>query len=201
MPTAAQIRALMADPQRVLRIVGGVAVARSARCFIEQQAPDGTPWPARYPNQTGDFLNIAGAIEDLRSGTRIKARRYQNRPAGRDTGDLAGRVNYEVAGNSLHVGSDVPYADRFHYGGQSTQAISAIVRDNLRQMLRRKRRSRRRSGQGGRSVEEMRLGPLFRAQTWTTDSPARPFVGLSRQDMTDLQQLLADAAGRMQLHG
>lgn len=203
MATAAQLEALLREPDRVLEIVGHVAMARARRCFSDQRAPDGTPWPPRYPGQDSDPLNVAGALADLASGPRIKPRRYDQRPAGRDTGDLLGRLTFQVAGGELQVGSDVPYAERFHAGGESTQVIDTTIRRNLAQLLRTKRRAakrRMRDFPGVRitpTVEQRRLGPVFSTRYWTTTSPARPFVGLNDTDGAEIGAEITRAAGKV----
>lgn len=197
MPTHHQLSALLhGNPDRVLRLIGLVATARSKRCFEEQRAPDGTPWPQRYPNQGADFLNVAGAISDLASGPRIKSRRYEARPAGRDTGDMMNRLTANVAGGELRVGSNVPYAERFHAGGESRQVIDTAIKRHLSEFLRKQRRGRRRRGEAGKSIEERRLGPLFNVREWTTDSQPRPFVGLTQQDAEDIRAEIMGAADR-----
>lgn len=209
MPTRTQYDQLLADPARVMGVIGEIAVARSKRSFKDQTSPDGEPWPHRYPNQSADFLNIAGAIEDLRSGPRIKKRRYDRRPAGRDTGNLVNSITFTVNGTELMVGSNAPYAAKFHFGGSSTQSLGGAVRANLKTLLGRQRKRRRRAGrtrQGhmgaasqseGRTIEELRLGPLFGRTSWTTTSPPRPFVGLNDADGIDIALRLATLAAQL----
>lgn len=212
--TREQMAALLQDRKRVLRVIGVYAVAAASRAFREQRSPDGTPWPQRYPNQAGDPLNVAGAIEDLGTGARIKKRRYDVRPAGVDSGTLRGRLTFEATDDELRVGSDVPYARRFQEGGKSRQRLDTAVLRNLMEFLRGRRRAVRRSAgraarlagyrvRGARipvprTVEERRLGPVFAAARntgyWETESPARPFVGLSQRDAADIaEQIEADA--------
>lgn len=187
MPTREQILRLMADEEVVLSIIGAYSLASAQRAFVDQRSPTGQPWPARYPNQAEDFLNVAGALSDLTTGARIKGRRYDRLPAGRDTGDLIGRLTYEVRPGELAVGSNVPYAKKFQEGGTSSQPIPIT---NLRAFL-------RRSPRGG--VERKRLGPVLAAyrrgqRVWTTTSPPRPFVDLGEQDIPDLTEQLLQAA-------
>lgn len=209
-PTRDQMAALLRDRPRVLRLIGVYAVAASRRAFREQRSPDGVPWAARYPNQGADPLNIAGAIEDLGTGARIKKRRYDMRPAGVDSGTLRGRVTFEVDGEELRIGSDVPYARRFHEGGIGRQRLDTAVLRNLMEFLRGRRRAARRGARRGargprggvpRTLEERRLGPIFAAARdtgyWETDSKARPFVGLSQRDATDIAEQIEAEAARM----
>lgn len=206
MPTRDQVLRLIRDDRAVRSIVGLYTVAAAQRAFVDQRSPDGTPWPARYPNQAEDHLNVAGALEDLRTGADIKKRRYDQRPAGRDTGDLLGRLSFDVSGDSLTIGSDVPYAKKFQVGGESTQTLDSQTIANLVKFLAKKRRSeKRRAREAGRSVrktvEEVRLGPVlgrYRSgvREWKTTSPPRPFVQLGEQDSDDLAAQLLEAAER-----
>ena len=210
MPTPHQMHMLLKDPDRILHAIGAYAVARARRSFDEQAAPDGTPWPQRYPNQAEQHtLNVAGAIADLENGDRIKPRRYESRPAGRDSGTMMNRITYEVSGGEVRVGSDVPYARRFQEGGESTQPLNSTIEANLIKVLKKsrtkaKRRARQRGELGPRggappSTEQVRLGPVLGMirrgeREWVTNSPPRPFVGLSQQDSEDIKQQIKELA-------
>lgn len=204
-PTREQLRKLLADPERVLSIIGLHVLTSARRSFRDQVGPDGRPWPARYPNQPeGKFLNTAGALQDLAKGERIKPRRYDKRPAGVDTGELRGRLTFSVDGGELKVGSDVPHARRFHDGGESriilTQALGQRIADVLRKARgAEKRKAKNASREPVRTVEELRLGPVLGAirrgdRVWITTSPPRPFIGLSQDDASDLAESIAIAA-------
>lgn len=199
---AALTEYLTRNPDRILRQIGVVMLAGSQRAFREQRF-GAVVWPKRYPNQPeSETLNIAGAVEDLKSGPRLKSRRYDSRPAGRDTGDLMGRLTAQVRGGLLEVGSDVPYATRFHAGGESRITITNQIKYNLAALLRSKRRGakRRARAAGGvglgprgglsaaaRTLEEKRLGFLFHVGELVTKSPARPFAGISQEMTGDIE--------------
>lgn len=211
--TRRELEAIKREPDRVLAAIGVHMVAGARKSFREQQAPDGTPWPERYPNQTDDlYLNVAGALQDLRTGTNIKKRRYDKRPAGVDTGELRRRLVYDVRGQELVVGADVPYARRVHFGGESSIPLDAQLIANLAQLLRSKRRSAKRKARrdgtlgvrGGAPLhaEELRLGPVigkYRSgeRTWTTTSEPRPFFGLSQRDEQRLAAAIKTEARRL----
>ncbi len=198
MATRAQIRRLLRDPERVLHLIGVYMVSATRRAFDEQRSPVGAPWLRRYPRQVDYKLNIAGALGDLAEGPRIKGRRYDSRPAGIDTGDMRGRVTYEVRGNELMVGSNVPYARRFHEGGDSHIHLTATMIANLRQVVAKAKKKKRR----GQRIPEDRLTAVAKAfdageTIWVTTSPPRPLVGLGQQDMADLTEQIHDLAGEM----
>lgn len=192
MPTRDQVQRLIADEQTVLSVIGAYAVSAAQRAFIDQRSPTGKAWPARYPNQGEDFLNVAGSLVDMETGARIKGRRYDRLPAGRDTGDLIGRLTYEVRPGELAVGSDVPYARKFQEGGESSQELTASMIRNLEAFLRRK---------PANGVERKRLGPVLASyrrgvRRWVTTSPPRPFAELGEQDVDDLAEQLLETAER-----
>lgn len=194
------------DPERLLKRIGVVMLAGSQAAFANQRFGS-VVWPERYPNQgAGEKLNIAGAVKDLENGPRIKSRRYDARPAGRDTGDLMGRLTAQVRGGLLEVGSDLPYATRFQSGGESRITITPQIKRNLSLFLKSKRRAagreanrRERAGQpsgrgprGGtpKTLEERRLGFLFTVGELVTKSPARPFAGITREMVGDIESVI-----------
>lgn len=194
------------DPDRLLLRIGTVMLAGSQAAFANQRF-GAVVWPERYPNQpAGEKLNLAGAVSDLATGPRIKSRRYDARPAGRDTGDLMGRLTAQVRGGLLEVGSDLPYATRFHAGGESRITITPQIKRNLGILLKAKRREagreanrRARAGQlsgrgprGGtpKTLEERRLGFLFTVGELVTKSPARPFAGITREMVGDIESVI-----------
>jgi phage gpG-like protein len=188
--------------RRVAEVLGVYLAAAARDSFDRQADPEtGERWPERY--QYHPALNVAGAIEDLRTGARIKSRRYDRRPAGRDTGTLIGRITHEVRGDEVLVGSDVPYADQFHEGGVSVQVIDEQVRQNLARVLKTKRRAEKRAAkQAGRAVEptieEQRLGPLFGELYHETQLHERPFTGAPPETQRDIEteiQRIFDGAG------
>lgn len=193
---------LTRQPELLLKRIGVLLVAQAKRAFVLQRF-GAILWPERYPNQTGGKLNVAGAVSDLANGPTIKARRWDARPAGRDTGELMRRLTYRVIGDRLEVGSDVPYAQKFHAGGESVLPITQAVRANLAIWLRRHRKRVRKAARlagtlgprGGtpRTFEDRVLGPLFARDVLITSSPARPFVGLTdeteREIVAELRRL------------
>lgn len=190
---AAAIRAMLrGEPARLLNPIGAIMLATAQRAFREQGLGN-VKWPERYPGQTPK-LNVAGAVADLATGSRIKQRRYEARPAGRDTGEMMNRLTFRVQGNVLQVGSDTPYAAKFHGGGTSSQPVTGAVKSNLAALLRRIRKRNRKAGRGGKSIEEQRLGFLFRVTKLDTSSPARPFVGVTDDARAQIEDAIASVA-------
>lgn len=192
---------LHAGAETALKRIGVHLVAQAKKAFSEQRF-GAIQWPERYPNQVGGKLNIAGAVDDLKSGPRIKSRRYDARPAGRDTGEMMRRLTFRVAGGALEVGSDVPYAQKFHAGGISRQPLTRDFFRNLAQFLRTKRGGAKRRARhdgtlgprGGtpKMLEEIRLAWLFNETYLETKSPPRPFLGFTREILSDITAMMAD---------
>lgn len=204
MPSRRQIEAMLGDPNRVLSVVGAFMVAAAQRAFEEQRAPDGEPWLPRYPNQDALAFNVAGALDDLRESDEVKSRRYDRAPVGVDTGALVASITFDVTGERLLVGTNLPYGRKFHEGGSSPQELTQDLIRNMASFVSKRRRAERRRGEeegtlgprgGAPPMPEDQLGPIFglwrRGDTvWVTTSPPRPFVGLTQEDAEDLAQEL-----------
>lgn len=125
----------IANPAPFLAGVGGILVASSQKAFREQKF-GGIPWPERYPNQKRPRLNIAGALSDAAAGRPApKPNRFQERPAGMDTGALKNSISFRVEGDKVFVGSKLPYASIIHEGGTSVQIITDSMRKTVGEWL------------------------------------------------------------------
>lgn len=186
-------------PRKILNQIGGILVATSQRSF-RQQRLGSFVWPARYPNQSGLKLNIAGAVSDLAKGPTIKARRFQDRPALTDAGLLRKSVTFRlVGGDTVEAGSNLPYASAHQGGGRSVISITDAIRKNLSTYLKREGGRTRKAEKGpvtkkskGNIVSTVaapamrfrlsairrRLGFLFKVKTLATKINRRPFVGI-----------------------
>lgn len=160
----------IAHPQVFLNQVGLIQVAASQKAFRDQ-AFGGIPWPARYPNQNGAKLNIAGALQDAANGLNSpKARRFQDRPAGLDTGMLKNSISYQVADKSVTVGTTAPNAQITQEGGTSVQVITQAIRATINGWLKRAGKAVRNLKKGG-DFEETRKDIERFTTTGGADSP------------------------------
>lgn len=160
----------LANPSAALKQIGVLMVAESRRAFTEQRF-GAKPWQPRAP------VNIFGIIADFHQGKKAPPnRRFERRPALRDTGRLAGSIAFRLIGTSVvEVGSNLPYAGAHHTGGEvESQPITQKVRAALWKWLRNK----------GPELKR-RLGWLlnkkFIDQRLTMEVPKRPLVGITRQ--------------------
>jgi phage gpG-like protein len=155
-------------PERALKQIGVLIVAESQRAFKEQ-AFGGKPWPARA------VPNVFGILADFAAGKAAPpARRFEPRPALRDTGRLAQSIAFRVLGRTaVEVGTNVEYAAVHQKGGKVESAkITPAVRSALWQWLSRQS-----------PLLKRQLGWLlnrrFLNKTLTHDVPARPFLGIT----------------------
>lgn len=157
------------DPRRALKQIGALAVSESQLAFRDQKF-DGEAWPPRSD------VNVFGIIADFAQGRRSPpARRFQRRPALRDTGRLAASVSFRIVGSKVvEIGSNLSYAAKHQAGGETeSETITKKVRRLLWLWLR------------NRGVElRRRLGWLlnrkFLDQRIKGEVPQRRFVGITR---------------------
>lgn len=186
-----RFRNRLEDPRPALRRIGALMLAESQRSF-QDQAYGGERWPARYEGQPEPFINVAGALEDVKRGRQIRDRRFDRRPALVDTGTLRGSLTFRLRGaRSVSVGSTVPYASQHLFGLQSTQAVTNVAR---RTLVREYRRFKR--GGGERFEAFKKLGFLHTVRQLETNIQRRPFVGifpgLEQRIKTTVEDFLAE---------
>jgi len=184
------IQALI-DLPGILDTIGAIMRGASKEAFEIQRFGDAR-WLYRYPNQgrAADFVNIAGALSDLNEGTEPKDRRFDRRPALKDTGALQFSVASRIVGtDGVEVGSALPYAQTMQAGGVTSQTVSQVAKDTLARWLKTPK---------GRAYRS-RLAFLLDADTLETDVVPRPFVGVTdemRGDFVEMvEEVVADALG------
>jgi phage gpG-like protein len=170
--------ALAGRKDQILDAIGSYLAARSQRAF-QDQSFNGEAWPARR------VPNVMGIVADLNRGGPPRSRRFDDRPALTDTGNLRRSITWEVRGDSVLVGTTVEYASA-HQAGGPTQPIrlTPTGRRGLALFLRRE--------------PELRedLGWLFAREVATANVPARPFVGLQDGDLDEIGRIITEATTR-----
>lgn len=166
-------------PTAALKQIGALMTAESQRAFKAQRFGR-TSWAPRGK------VNTFGIIADFHAGKRAPPkRRFQTRPALRDTGRLAASIASRIIGtDTVEVGSNLPYAGVHHTGGTvESKTITAQVQRLLWAWLK---------TQG--SALKRKLGFLlnkkFRGKKLTTEVPKRPIVGLTRRTMKDIEEVV-----------
>ena len=84
----------------VLKTIGKEMEIESHRAFLNTEQKFGSfDWPPRYGGIPFPAkINYAGALQDLTDGPRVKDRRFDDRPALRDSGLLGRSINFQVMG-------------------------------------------------------------------------------------------------------
>lgn len=167
------------NPSAALKQVGLLMVSESQRAFRDQKF-GGKAWRER------STPNVFGILADFAAGkSKPPGRRFEGRPAGRDTGALASSISYKlVSADTVEVGSNLPYAGKIHAGGKTESAkITESVQQSLWRWL-------KGSGKAYRKRLGWLLNKKFRDQTLTATLPARPFVGLTKQTKQDVKRVI-----------
>lgn len=165
----ARIEQKLENPADALKQIGALMVAESQRAF-KKQSHGGKPWEPRAP------VNVFGIIADFHAGRqKPPQRRFERRPALRDTGRLSASINFRVSGKTVEVGSNLPYAHVHNQGGEvESKPINSEVRSALYDWLKTQKLAMRR-----------RLGWLlnkkFRDQKLKMNVPARRFVAITKR--------------------
>lgn len=174
---ARRMRQALERPERTLKQIGTLMVAESQASFSKQSF-GGKRWQERAP------VNVFGILSDFAAGKNPPARRFQTRPALRDTGRLAASIAYQVRTPVVEVGSKLPYADVHQFGGTSTSAaITPEIRRKLWAWL-------KKQGKDVRVQLGWLLNSKFKGETLTARIPARPFVGVTQQTKKQVSRLI-----------
>ena len=172
-----RIQRNLEQPTEALTQIGALMVAESQAAFRNQRHGK-SEWDARSP------VNTLGIIADFHAGKKAPpARRFESRPALRDTGRLAASIAFKLAtADTVEVGSTLPYAAVHHHGGVSeSQPINDQVRRLLGAWLKRK-------GKPYRKRLGWLLNKKFAGETIKTRVPKRPIVGITQQTMEDVRE-------------
>jgi phage gpG-like protein len=171
-----RIGSKLVDPSKALKQIGVMMVAESQASFKAQRFGQ-KAWRERGK------VNVFGIIADFAQGRRKPpARRFQTRPALRDTGRLANSMAFQVKGKIVEVGTNVPYASLHNFGGVSkSEKISGTVRKNLWAWL--KKQNNELKGRLG-----WLLNRKFKDQQLEQKVPKRQFVGVTLQTRKAIQK-------------
>jgi len=174
---ARRMKRALERPERTLKQIGALMVAESQASFARQGFGD-TKWRERGP------VNVFGILADFEAGKTPPARRFERRPALRDTGRLAASIAYQVRSPVVEVGSKLPYARLHQFGGTATSTpITAEIRRKLWAWL-------QKQGQDIRRQLGWMLNSKFKGETLSAKIPARPFVGISQQTKKTVSRII-----------
>lgn len=166
------------NPRVALKQIGALLVADSQKAFKAQQF-DGKAWDARAP------VNVFGVLSDFAQGKRKPpGRRFEERPALRDTGRLASSIAFQVSGLTVEVGTSLDYAAVHQRGGETESVpITGKVRRALWKWLKKQPLElKRRLG--------WVLNKKFRDEKLKQNVPARPFLGISDRSRKGIKKVI-----------
>lgn len=200
----------LANPTGLLRPMAALILARAQKAFTDQRRGSREWAPRAVPN-------VIGILEDLRRGSTPPERRFQPRPAGQDRGDLYRSVTIPTAaayvGNdTVEVGSRLPYASDVQNGGERDVPVDAALKGKIKAYLDKQGRRTRKverlafEESGPRQVDPARYGAAVaretmlkdalswllapRVQGFTAKIPARPFVMITDEDVSDFNRII-----------
>ena len=174
---------VLRDPTTVLRQIGAVMVSESQAAFRNQRFGD-VPWRERAP------VNVFGLLADLAAGKEPPARRFERRPALRDTGRLQQSIAFRILAGAavVEVGSNLPYSGVQHRGGEVESV--PITKPMQAALYRWMRKGANRDK--GKAVGWL-LNKKFTGKKLKGTVPARPFVGVTQQTIADVKELIGVA--------
>lgn len=179
------------DMTPILKAVGEAAVSHSQAAFEEQEF-DGKEWPERYPNQMDPKINVAGSLLDLNKGGEINARRFNDRPAGVDSGEGWQSIAWQQTGfDSLEVGSPFDYMSRLNFGGESEPIpIGPEAREGFADLV---KQNRGYAQHVGWMLARRKLAndeKVWAFDEYTANVAPRPFIGTSKQFEKDMAEIV-----------
>lgn len=179
----------LADPTELLQEIGALLLSRASRSFRDQ-ARGGEAWGERM------VPNVPGIVADLNGGGDPKARRFDPRPALVDRGTLRNSLTMLVAGDTVVIGTNVPYAALHNEGGTSSVTLTRTGRARLTALLRRERRKVRGGRGDDRSAQLLGLGWLYSRPTFAVNVRKRTFLTITAEDVAEIRALVAEAVTR-----
>lgn len=142
-----------------LKGIGDYLQSATDKRFTDETGPDGKKWV------------------DVKPSTRKKKRNTKILTEQGETGGLRGRINHQVANNTLLLGTDSPYGAIHQLGGEIKQEGVTL---HLSGTGRNTRFAKK--GKGDRTKQVNR----------TIKMPARPYLGVSKADEKEVVLIIGD---------
>lgn len=167
-------------PERALKQVGVLMVAESQGAF-KRQGFGRKKWQARAP------INVYGIIADFSQPKAPPSRRFDDRPALTDTGQMRKTIDFDFLGvKEIEVGSNLDHSGVLNFGGPiESKPLTETVQRRISRWLKTQSRQVR------RQLSKL-VRPSMTGKTLKGEVPARPFVGLTDQTVDDIIEVLGD---------
>jgi len=169
------------NPKAALTQIGAFMVSESQAAFkVGNQALGDKKWAPRAP------VNVFGILADFAAGKATPPnKRFQTTPALMDTGRLRGSIAFSVSGNTVTVGSNLPYAAKHHFG---LETESEVITEEMQLLM----------GAWLLKVEDdaifnrlaFLLNKKWRGKSLTMKLPERPIVGITKQTIADVNEAI-----------
>ena len=174
-----RIESKLDNPQAALKQIGALMVSESQQAFKAQKFGKDS-WEARAP------INVYGIIADFAEGKKKPPdRRFERRPALRDTGRLAASIAFQViSDDTVEVGTNLEYASVHQGGGRiESKKITPSVRRAIWAWL-------KKQGRELKSELGFLLNKKFENKTLVGEVQARPFIGVTQQTIEDVKETI-----------
>lgn len=159
-----KIEDVLLKPEAMYKDMGEYQVQSTQQNFRDSKAPDGSKW---LPNSETTYMSILGSQHQNKDGTlnRKGINRVQSKKPLVGRGLLRDQIHYQISGNLLLVGSNLIYA--------AVQQFGATIKPKNKKTL------------------SWKIGnvSVFAKKVVI---PAREYLGISVQDETELQNIVAD---------
>ena len=154
----------LSDKKTILRQIGEELVASTDERFVSMQSPSGEQWKPLHPR----------TIRQKRNKQKILTER----------GLLRGSIHYELNGDTLEVGTDRKYGAIHQFGGvlkipARTQTVKIGTKGKN------KGRFMKAKSKAAHAIER-----TFTIPAHDVTIPARPFLGLSRDDKEEIVEIV-----------
>lgn len=156
------------NPRPLLESIGEEMVDRTIRRFDTLIAPDGTPWAANAESNFDQYLSRLANSRKKNGSLRKQAQapKAGKKPLTGESGKLRRTINYQLHGNNtVSIGSPADYAPFQQHGTRP----HTIVPKNKKALA---------------------FGGIVVRKVNHPGSPARPFLGFSDADQSDIRAIV-----------
>jgi len=172
--------------------IAAIMLSAAQKAFATEEF-GGEPWPVRYPQQAGPFINKAAALHRLNRNLGLPPRIFGRKGTLVGTSQMLNEVNSSAfsrlhRGDTLEIGWGGPareYAGIHQTGGKSTQRITQAGKKQLAQV-------RKDASGSERKAIDAQMGFMYSQDSLTTEVHARPSIGFTPEIEQDINTFLVE---------